>query len=194
VSQYDLQAQTLETQQQALKGEGVFLTDQERRTVQRLMGHPEDFPAEFKEWLLDFLAVNIPLIPISQITGFSQYQAVVGTRVDGQGSTTSTSYVDLDGGHPIITGLGAGDYLVFHGCALESSGATVTARQSVKYNDETTLSDNAIMSDSTSIVSSSRIVTKTFSGNNNQIKCQYAVEGSGTGFFQLRWLIALKNG
>lgn len=194
MSSYDAAAQNIETQQQSLKGEGVFLTPQERKTVQRLLGFPEDFPPEFKEWLIDFLAVNIPQIPISQITGFSQYQAVVGTRVDGQGSTTSSSYIDLDGGHPQITGLGAGDYLIFHGCAIESSGATVTARQTVKYNDEAALSDNAILSDSTSIVSSSRVVTKTFTNNNNTIKCQYSQEGGGTGFFQLRWLIALKNG
>ena len=194
MSGYDVAAAQAETQQQIAKGAGSFLSQEERQNVRRLLSFPEEFPPEFKEWLLDYLAVNIPQIPIGNIMGFSQYQAVVGTRVDGQGSTTSTSYVDLDGGHPRIEGLGAGDYLIFHGCAIESSGATITARQSVKYNEETPLSDNAILSDSTSIVSSSRVVTKTFTNNNNQIKCQYAVEGVGTGFFQLRWLIALKNG
>jgi hypothetical protein len=183
-----------ETQQQLAKGAGSFLSSEERQMVRRLLGFPEEFPPEFKEWLLDYLAVNIPQIPIGNIMGFSQYQAVVGTRVDGQGSTTSTSYIDLDGGHPQITGLGSGDYLIFHGCALETSGASITGRQTVKYNDEAALSDNAILSDSTSIVSSSRVVTKTFSNNNNTIKCQYAVEGAGTAYFQLRWLIALKNG
>lgn len=194
MSGYDVAAAQAETQQQIAKGAGSFLSNEERQNVRRLLSFPEEFPPEFKEWLLDYLAVNIPQIPIGNIMGFSQYQAVVGTRVDGQGSTTSTSYVDLDGGNPIIEGLGAGDYLIFHGCAIESSGSTITARQTVKYNDETALSDNAIMSDSTSIVSSSRVVTKTFTNNNNQIKCQYAVEGVGTGYFQLRWLIALKNG
>jgi hypothetical protein len=194
MSGYDVAAAQAETQQQIAKGAGSFLSNEERQNVRRLLSFPEEFPPEFKEWLLDYLAVNIPQIPIGNIMGFSQYQAVVGTRVDGQGSTTSTSYVDLDGGNPIITGLGAGDYLIFHGCAIESSGSTITARQTVKYNEETALSDNAIMSDSTSIVSSSRVVTKTFTNNNNQIKCQYAVEGVGTGYFQLRWLIALKNG
>jgi hypothetical protein len=194
VSSYDTAAKAAETQQQAAKGVGAFLSQEERQMVRRLLQFPEEFPPEFKEWLVDYLAVNIPQIPIGQITGFSQYQAVVGTRVDGQGSTTSTSYIDLDDGHPIITGLGAGDYLIFHGCALESSVSTCTARQTVKYNEEAALSDNAILSDSTSIVSSSRVVTKTFTSNNNQIKCQYKVEGAGTGFFQLRWLIALKNG
>lgn len=194
MSGYSGEAAQAETQQQLAKGAGSFLSQEERQQVRRLLQFPEEFPPEFKEWLLDYLAVNIPQIPIGNIMGFSQYQAVVGTRVDGQGSTSSTSYVDLDGGHPIITGLGAGDYLVMHGCAIESSANNITARQTVKYNNETALSDNAIMSDSQQIVSSSRIVTKTFTNNNNQIKCQYAVEGAGTGFFQLRWLIALKNG
>lgn len=194
MSGYDIAAAQAETQQQIAKGAGSFLSNEERQNVRRLLSFPEEFPPEFKEWLLDYLAVNIPQIPIGNIMGFSQYQAVVGTRVDGQGSTTSASYVELDGGHPQITGLGAGDYLVFHGCAIESSANNITARQSVKYNEETALSDNAILSDSQQIVSSSRVVAKTFTNNNNTIKCVYAQEGGGTGFFQLRWLIALKNG
>lgn len=194
MSGYDVAAAQAETQQQIAKGVGSFLSQEERQNVRRLLGFPEEFPPEFKEWLVDYLAVNIPLIPISQISGFSQYQAVVGTRVDGQGSTTSASYVDLDSGHPRIEGLGAGDYLIFHGCALKSSGSTITARQTVMYNDEPAVSDNAILASSTGIVSSSRVVTKTFTNNSNRIKCQYAQEGGGTAYFELRWLIALKNG
>lgn len=194
MSNYAGAAAQQETQQQLAKGAGSFLSQEERQQVQRLLRFPEEFPPEFKEWLLDYLAVNIPQIPIGNIMGFSQYKAVVGTRVDGQSSTTSTSYIDLDGGHPIITGLGAGDYLVFHGCALRASVNTITARQTVKFNGETALSDNAILTTSTQIFSASRMVPKTFTNNNNQIKCQYAVEGAGTGFFELRWLIALKNG
>jgi hypothetical protein len=192
---HDAGARQAETQAQTEKGASTFLSQDERAQVARLLGHPEDFPPEFKDWLLDYFAVNIPQIPIGQIAGFSQYKAVVGTRVDGQGSTTSSSYVELDGGHPQITGLGAGDYLLFHGAAIESTGATKVARQTLKFNDENPLSDNAIMSDATDIISTSRAVTKTFVNNNNTVKCVYAVEGgAATGFFQLRWLIALKNG
>lgn len=194
MSSYDTQAQNVETQQQAQKGEGSFLTQQERATVARMFGFPEDFPPEFKAWLIDFLAVNIPQIPISQITGFGQYTATVGTRVDGQSSTTSASYIELDGGHPQITGLGKGSYLLYHGCALECDGATITARQTLKFNEETPVSDNAILGEGTSIFSASRVVQKTFDGPNNTIKCVYAQEGGGTAFFELRWLIAIKYG
>jgi hypothetical protein len=192
MSSYDTQARTLETQQQAEKGEGSFLTPQERSTVQRFLGFPEEFPPEFKDWLIDFLAVNIPQIPISQITGFGQFTATVGSRVDGQSSTTSSSYVELDGGHPQITGLGKGSYLIYHGCALEASSDVITARQSLKFNEETPVSDNAILGEGMHIFSASRVVQKTFTGPNNTIKCVYAQEGGGTAYFELRWIIAIK--
>lgn len=194
MSSYDASAKQIETQQQAAKGEGAFLTSQERATVQRLLRFPEEFPAEFKEWLIDFFAVNIPQIPIGQIVGFSQYTATVGTRVDGQSSTTSSSYIELDGGNPQITGLGKGSYLIYHGCALEASGSTITARQTLKFNDETPVSDNAILGEGQGIFSASRVVQKTFDGPNNTIKCVYAQEGGGTAYFELRWIIAIKYG
>lgn len=194
MSSFDTAAKTVESQQQALKGQGAFLTQQERETVRRLLGFPEEFPPEFKEWLIDFFAVNIPQIPISQITGFGQYTATVGTRVDGQSSTTSSAYVELDGGHPQITGLGKGSYLLYHGCALEASGTTITARQTLKFNDENPVSDNCVLGEGQNIFSASRVVQRTFDGPNNTIKCVYAQEGGGTAFFELRWLIAIKYG
>jgi hypothetical protein len=194
MSTYDTQALQTETDIQRTKGADSFLSAEERADVRRLFGHPEDFPPEFKEWLIDFIAVNIPQIPISQITGFGQYTAFVGTRVDGQNSTSSSSYVELDSGHPQITGLGKGSYLIYHGCALEASGALITARQSLKFNDEVAVSDHAILGEGTSIHSASRVVQKTFDGSNNTIKCVYQQEGGGTAFFELRWLIAIKYG
>ena len=194
MSAYDQAARSAETAAQVAKGESTFLSGDERKQVQRLLSHPEDFPPEFKDWLLNYFAVNIPQIPISQITGFGQFTAIVGTRVDGQSTTTADSpnYVELDSGHPQITGLGKGSYLIYHGCALSHSLTTGTARQTLKFNDETAVSDNAILGEGQNIFSASRVVQKTFDTPNNTIKCVYAEEGGGTAYFELRWLIAIK--
>jgi hypothetical protein len=193
MSSYDTAARNAETQQQAEKGEGSFLTPQERSTVQRFLGFPEDFPPEFKDWLIDFLAVNIPQIPISQITGFGQFTATVGTRVDGQSSTTSSAYVELDGGNPQIT-LGRGSFLIYHGCALKASGGPITARQTLQFPGEAAVSDNAVLGSGTDIFSASRIIQKTFTAPSNLVKCVYAQEGGGTAYFELRWIIGIKYG
>ena len=195
MSSYDSAAKSAETQQLLAKG-GSFLSAEERQQIQRLLGFPEDFPNEFKEWLLDYFAVNIPQIPIGQIVGFGQFTATVGTRVDGQSSTISDSpnYVELDGGHPQITGLGSGSFLIYHGCALRHSLAAGTARQTLKFNTETAVSDNCILAQGDKLFSASRVVQKTFATPNNTIKCVYAEEGGGTAFFELRWIIAIKYG
>ena len=194
MSTYDAAAKQQETQAQVAKGQSTFLSAEERQQVARLLSHPEDFPAEFKDWLLDYFAVNIPQIPIGQIVGFGQFTATVGTRVDGQSTTTADSpnYVELDSGHPQITGLGKGSYLIYHGCALSHSLTTGTARQTLKFNNEVAVSDNAILGEGQNIFSASRVVQKTFDGPNNTIKCVYAEEGGGTAAFELRWIIAIK--
>ena len=73
MSNLDLAA---ETQQQQQKGLDSFLSQEERAALQRMLGFPEDIPAAFQSWLLDFVAVNIPQIPISQISGFPKSRSL----------------------------------------------------------------------------------------------------------------------
>lgn len=80
----------LETAQQAnTKGPEAFLSNDERKQVGRYLGFPEDFPAKYKSWLTDYLSVNFPQIPITQISGFDKYLYKKGTELpadprDGQ--------------------------------------------------------------------------------------------------------------
>ena len=80
----------VETAQQAnLKGPEAFLSGEERKQVGRMLGFPEDFPAKYKSWLQDYLSVNFPQIPITQISGFEKYLYKKGTELpanpkDGQ--------------------------------------------------------------------------------------------------------------
>lgn len=71
------------------KGPEAFLGPEERKFLGRMLSYPEDIPPKFKEWMSDYLAVNIPQIPISQISGFNKYLYRKGTELpddprDGQ--------------------------------------------------------------------------------------------------------------
>lgn len=62
-----------ETAQQQQKGPEAYLSAQERQAVQRMLRFDEEFPKEFKSFLTEYLSVNFPTIPITQITGFEKY-------------------------------------------------------------------------------------------------------------------------
>lgn len=194
MSSYDQSARTAETQQQIAKGADAFLSADERQQVRRLLQFPEEFPKEFKAWLVDYLAVNVPQIPLSQISGFQQTQFYVGTVETGVVSTTSTSYVSLGAGGPIITGAGKGTYLVMHGCAIKSSVAGIEARQSVRANSNTAVTDNGLFADGTQYAACSRMTQLVLPLASNTISVQNKIEGAGTGYWQYRWLYALRTG
>lgn len=78
-----------ETAQQQSKGPEAYLSAQEREAVSRLLRFDEEFPKEFKSWLTDYLSVNFPEIPITQISGFEKYlyksgQSLPASPRDGQ--------------------------------------------------------------------------------------------------------------
>lgn len=78
-----------EAQQQQQKGPETFLTNDERKALQRTLGFPEDLPPKFKSWITDYLSVNFPQIPITQVSGFEKYLYKKGTAIpanpkDGQ--------------------------------------------------------------------------------------------------------------
>lgn len=78
-----------ESAQQQQKGPETFLTNEERRNLQRTLGFPEDLPPKFKSWVQEYLSVNFPQIPITQVSGFEKYLYKKGTELpenprDGQ--------------------------------------------------------------------------------------------------------------
>ena len=196
MSNLDLAA---ETQQQQQKGLDSFLSQEERSVLQRMLGFPEDIPDVFKSWLIDFMAVNIPQIPISQIVGFSQFTAIPSSvgQVD---STTSTAYVDLANVGPMISGLSDGKYIFIYSCVIRKGALNGGGRASISINgsnpsddDSIQLKDlNAIEQDTTV----SRAVHKTLSGGgNNIVKMKYRTfAGLSTVTFYNRSLVSLRYG
>lgn len=92
---------------------GGQLTEEERKMVSDLLGKPLEFPNRFKQWFIEYMAQNIPPLPIDHIQGY------VKTRGYGQQSapgaiTIGAGWVDLGDG-PDFDSLPDGDYLMMWG-------------------------------------------------------------------------------
>lgn len=189
-----------EQQKPDSKGPEAYLSGEERKALQRSLSFPEDLPPRFKSWLIDFMAVNIPQIPVSQITGFKQIEqvevssATTGTVGTSQ-TTTSATYVDLATVGPQLTGLRNGQYLIFFGVAVLWNTGGVNAWMSISVNGATAVDADACTVATTVGMSPTRAVVKTLSsGNANTLLAKYRTDGGSTGNYQHRWLIAQRIG
>lgn len=55
------------------------LTEKERELLHKLLGNPREFPAQMKEWMVDYTALNLPNLPITQFIGYQRFVANVDT-------------------------------------------------------------------------------------------------------------------
>ncbi len=160
--------------------------------VSKVLADPiSNVPPELKKWLEDFQALNIPLIPISQIVGFTGFTAQIASYNAGDLSTASTSAISLSGG-PTISGLPDGNYILLWGCEA--------------WND--TPGNGSVMYVTTNGATGARVVTMAYidsesmtrgtnvslsAGGNNTVSAKYSVRYGGTATFRFRWIIALKT-
>ena len=178
-------------------GPEAYLSADERKALQRSLSFPEDLPPRFKSWLIDFIAVNIPQIPVSQIVGFKQVEQVEVTtaNVATSGTTTSGTYTDLASAGPEITGLRDGQYLIFFGCRYMWNSAAQVTYMSLSVNGSAASDADActtVAAGASSVVSA---VTKTLSnGNANTLTAKYRTDAGTTGSYIERWLIAQRIG
>jgi hypothetical protein len=91
--------------------EAADLTQADRDKITKLLSHPIAFPTEFKDWLGDWLARNMPPIPVDQLQGFVHTRAQYANNPSGVSVTTNVYFSAAPG----ITGLPAGKYLVLWG-------------------------------------------------------------------------------
>lgn len=87
------------------------------------LGHPLEFPPEFKQWLADYVALQVPKFPISQVFGF-QLQRLRTATVDTEQSTGSTSYTNLGTVGPTLSNLANGFYLLAYGADMQTDGGS----------------------------------------------------------------------
>lgn len=149
---------------------------------------------QFKEYMVQYLALNQPPISISQVFGFNQFTAQTDFQGTAAATTTSVTYTDLsDGAGPQLTGLPDGQYLFWFGGTLKN--ATNSAFVSIDVNGAgATDAEGTFGGQFSGYCGVSRGITKTLNGGgNNTVTLKYRVTG-GTGEWWYRSLIALRFG
>ena len=183
-----------ESTQQKQKGPEAFLTNEERKDLQRSLSYPEDLPPKFKNWIQEYIAVNIPQIPISQIVGFSQFRVISAPFIFASEITSLTAYTNLGTIGPEISGLSDGQYVLWYGCAIDPSVAAEEGAVSVSINDAAASDNDGAVVEGVNRVNVSISVLKTLSaGGNNKVTLKYKTLNGNSTAFARRWLIALKT-
>ena len=195
MSQFMPEPETEDKRRESKAGPEAYLSSDERKALQRSLSLPEDLPPRFKSWLIDFIAVNIPQIPVSQIIGFKQIDQVeVSTNEVATGeSTTSGTYTDLSTVGPQLTTLRDGRYVVFFGASSWNNGSQVSY-MSPSINGATALDVNAAMSSVTTAISVTRALSVDLTSGTNTLVCKYRTDFATLGSYQARWLIAQRIG
>jgi hypothetical protein len=156
-------------------------------------------PPKFKSWLIDFIAVNIPQIPVSQLVGFKQIEQVTAnnSEVAALVSTASTTYTDLSGSPgPSLALLKDGQYLVTFGFTGSAAVLGVGAAMSIQVNSVTATDADWCSQDNERDASAARSVIKSLAAGaaGNTITAKYRSKFSGTSNYAKRWLIAQRIG
>lgn len=176
-----------------------FLSPEERVRMRRMLMFPEEFPPEFKNWLLDYVGIN-GILQRSQVQGLLNTVARTDV-VPTTESTTNTSYTNLATTGPEITGLAEGLYLILIGHHQTGAAVARTGRMSISINgaaaddnDSCSLTNNPGTGGSTVAASVSRALLKTVSGegDNNSIRAVYKSDGGATVFFKDRFITVLR--
>ncbi len=149
----------------------------------------------FKEYMVQYLALNQPPLSIDQIFGFSQFTAKSDFVVTNQ-NTTSATYTDLATVGPSITGVADGQYLLLFGAQMLTSDAASNARMAVSVNAATPVNDDSCSVQATVSTMAFRGVLKSLdTGGNNTLTAKYLSEnGVATATFLRRQLFALSVG
>lgn len=156
------------------------------------------FPREYKNWLQDYIAINIPDIPVSQVQGYSNATPNPATTVVTSETKTSATYGALTTAGPSLTGLSQGKYLFIFGCvgSVDTNGRA--ALMNLAFNGSNPGDDNdAVWITSTPadhLTSATSWVTRTFTTDNNSAASVYRVSsGTGeTGTFTRRRLLGIR--
>lgn len=161
---------------------------------------PLSIPQEFYRHILDYITLNIPLIPIGQIVGFEQFTAKVATQIATKQTRTVQTWGNLTTTGPELTGLPDGKYVIAFGCTAYNDTANGSAEMCYQANSVTVENDQKCLTFfnqdfGTSIMRLSAVTLS--NGGNNTVTAKYQCSGTGgsavgTANFQNRWMIALR--
>jgi len=113
------------------------LSDERRQQIKDYLSHPILFPADFKNYVADYVTTNIPKISVQQILGFELWQIKSAAEILTQESVASTAYVNMATVGPEITNLSPGFYIVIWGCNTPYTGNTNDGYMGISINGDT---------------------------------------------------------
>jgi hypothetical protein len=168
----------------------------------KYLQNPILFPEEFKEWIVDFYATNIPKIPVSQILGFQLYALkhvdTIGSEVtnsasyatDCQGITSTTAgWIDLATPGPSIEGMANGIYLVIYGAFQYGNSDAVWSGVSV---DGAAVDEDEAIQASLGHNARMFIADLALGNHDHTLAMKYKNTGAFGGWFSSRWLHAIR--
>lgn len=179
------------------QGPESYLSPEERKFWKRYTSFFEEVHPDFLSNLLDYVAVNIPQIPASQIVGFTQFLGTPIAQVFTGESTTSTTFTDLATVGPQLTSVGSGRFLFFFGCQAQTTAASGVAIMSLSTNGAAATDDDSLVAGSdagTINATSMRAIEVVLTEPNNTITCKYRSNNGTSVSFTRRWLIGLRIG
>ena len=168
------------------------LTDFDRRVFDS-MAKALWLPNEFKEYMVQYLALNQPPLSVSNLFGFKQFTVQSATRIATSESTTSTTFTNLTTTGPELTGLPDGEYLVLFGALLSCSGGGY-GYAGVTVNGTTAVGFDPVQSAAATFVNIAGALVKTLdTGGSNTLLLQYRADAGTTATFAGRWMIIIRS-
>lgn len=173
----------------------------EEKDLLEYLKHPILFPQEFKDWIGDYYATNLPKIHVSQIYGFKLLSAHIADDVAAAQTPSGTAWQDLATVGPTLAGLSNGFYLVLYGAhgsrSVGAGGQGIEMSFAVNGSTADSGSRQTLWAGSEVDFSAGRAVLLDLSaqtGNNNhELKAKYRENDAAvTGTFKFRWLHALR--
>jgi len=165
--------------------------------IKKTLSRPEiieQVAPNFFAYMVDYLAVNQPLVPISQISGFSQFTAQSSVN-NGEARRNTNTYGDPTTGDagPTLTLLPKGRYAFFYGgLSSDFSGGGGTMYLSLDVNSAGASDTDAVQTTANANgISVMRATIKDLTSDNNTVTVKYRTS-VGTGRWDNRFIIALR--
>ncbi len=172
------------------------MTEEDRKLLSKVLSKPLQFPENFKGWLSDYIATNIPKLPISHIYGFKLEGVRIAPTITTFESTSSATFGNLATVGPQLTGVADGLYLVFYGAKTFTTDFALGtfSRMGIEVNGAAITSDNRIEQPQRGgIGESMSFMVRASNDHNNTFIAKYASDTAGEQVsFEKRWLVLFK--
>lgn len=162
------------------------LNEEERELLKRLLANPIEFPDKFKQWVGDFFAQNVPLIPYGNLLGSKLNIAKSGDYISTLEGLGPAAYDDLATVGPSINGIADGIYVVLWGARV--TGGDHTSYMGLSVNGDTPSDADSAPSASIMTIAWGRLLTLK-NDNNSSIVCKYKGTQANWGN---RWLVIIR--